>query len=130
MKKEEQSMNLTNYKLPVAELKADGSFYLDGAKIRAVQSYTIEGLRTDTMDAILTLKILVDPHLLIDNSGKSKGIIPDKVFCSEDSTSEMKQKMYKLAESIIEKACSNMSKFTQLTEAEADFLIELIRTLN
>lgn len=68
MKKEEQSMNLTNYKLPVAELKADGSFYLDGAKIRAVQSYTIDGLRTDTRDTILTLKILIDPHLLIDNS--------------------------------------------------------------
>lgn len=61
-------MNLTNYKLPVAELKADGSFYLDGAKIRAVQSYTIDGLRTDTRDTILTLKILIDPHLLIDNS--------------------------------------------------------------
>jgi hypothetical protein len=53
-------------KLPIAELKADGSFYLDGAKIRAVQSYTIEGLRTDTRDAILTLKILVDPLLLTD----------------------------------------------------------------
>lgn len=130
MKKEERFMNLTNYKLPVAELRDDGCFYLDGAEIRAVQSYIIEGLRTDENDAVLTLKILVDPHLLIDNSGKSKGIIPDKVFCSEDSTSEMKQKMYKLAESIIEKACSNMSKFTQLTEAEADFLIELIRTLS
>ncbi len=68
MKKEEQSMNLTNYKLPIVELKDDGSFYLDGAKIRAVQSYVIEGLRTDTKDAILTLKILIDPHLLIDNS--------------------------------------------------------------
>lgn len=68
MKKEEKSMNLANYKLPVAELRDDGSFYLDGAKIRAVQSYTIDGLRTDTMDAVLTLKILIDPHLLIDNS--------------------------------------------------------------
>ena len=68
MEKEAQLMNLTNHKLPIVELKDDGSFYLDGAKIRAVQSYTIAGLRTDTMDAILTLKILVDPHLLIDNS--------------------------------------------------------------
>lgn len=96
-----------------------------------MQSYTIEGLRTDLKAAVLTLKILIDPHILIDNSENNiEGIIPDKVFCSEDSTSEMKQKMYKLAESIIEKACSNMSKSTQLTEAEADFLIELIRTLN
>lgn len=68
MKKEAQLMNLTNYKLPIAELKDDGYFYLDGAKIRAVQSYTIEGLRTDTRDAVLTLKILIDPHLLIDNT--------------------------------------------------------------
>lgn len=68
MKKEAQLINLTNYKLPIAELKADGSFYLDGVKIRAVQSYTIDGLRTDTRDTILTLKILIDPHLLIDNS--------------------------------------------------------------
>lgn len=61
-------MNQTNHKPPIAELKEDGCFYLDGAKIRGVMSYKIEGLRTEHTTTILTLQILIDPNILIDNS--------------------------------------------------------------
>lgn len=57
--------------LPIAELKEDGYFYLDGYQIRGVQAYKLEGIRIPAANqsCTLTLKILVDPKLLINCPG-------------------------------------------------------------
>lgn len=68
LKQEDKNM-LTNH-LPIAELREDGCFYLDGTRVRGVQSYKLEGARTPIANRVcsLTLKILIDSKLLIKSS--------------------------------------------------------------
>lgn len=66
----QEDNNLLAGHLPIAELREDGFFYLDGTQIKGVQSYKLEGERTPIANQVcsLTLKILVDSQLLIKNS--------------------------------------------------------------